>query len=107
MSSTEDDASVAVPTNLNLTVLLINHLSQVSGDADYSADSSCSDSPADEESNVVVVADHQGHGGGDGGHDHHHHGMMAMLGHAGKMIMGTIKPLMHIAKMMNPFKLVN
>ena len=60
-------------------------------------------------SNTIVV-DQRGHGDSFSHPDHDHeggHGMMAMLATmSGKMIMGTIKPLMNIARRINPFKLV-
>ena len=72
-----------------------------SGDGDFQSDS-C------RVSNAIDVD--------QGGHDdapvlHHHHeegrGMMAMLEMSGKMIMNTIKPLMNIAKMINPLRFVS
>ena len=80
--------------------------STVSEDVDYPTDS-CRDSV--EEVNNTVVVDHRGHGDASGPHDHEggHGGMVAMLATmSGKMIMGTIKPLMNIARRINPFKLV-
>ena len=75
-----------------------------SGDGDFQSDS-CRDSA---DSNVIDV-DQGGHG--DASVLHHHHeegrGMMAMLAMSGKMIMTTIKPLMNIAKMMNPLRLIS
>ena len=75
-----------------------------SGDGDFQSDS-CRVSV---DSNAIDVD--------QGGHDdapvlHHHHeegrGMMAMLEMSGKMIMNTIKPLMNIAKMINPLRFVS
>ena len=79
--------------------------STVSKDGDYPADS-CRDSM--DEANNIVVVDQRGHGDASEHHDHRGgHGMMAMLASmSGKMIMGTIKPFMVIARMMNPFKFV-
>ena len=75
-----------------------------SGDGDFQSDS-CRFSV---DSNAIDVD--------QGGNDdapvlHHHHeegrGMMAMLEMSGKMIMNTIKPLMNIAKMINPLRFVS
>ena len=78
----------------------------MSEDGDYQADS-CRDSM--DEANNIVVVDQRGHGDASEHHDQRGgHGMMAMLASmSGKMIMGTIKPFMDIARMINPFKFVS
>ena len=75
-----------------------------SGDGDFQSDS-CRVSV---DSNAIDV-DQGGHDDAPDLHHHHEggHGMMAMLAMSGKMIMTTIKPLMNIAKMMNPLRFLS
>ena len=81
---------------------MIYHLAKaVSENGDYPMDS-CLDSVA---GNTIDVH----HGGHEDAHAQHHHGhgMMAMLATmSGKMIMGAIKSLVDMARIINPLKAV-